>query len=399
MMRVLFLSTWFPYPPDNGSRIRAYNLLKQLARQHEIDLLSFAQDGYGQVLGDLPALCASVQTVPWITYCPRRLRALAGFFSPTPRLIVDIHSPAMARMVTRQLMVGKPDLVVATQIGTAPYVHNPSPVPTVFEELETSVIKDAVKRAEGVPARVRNWLTWAKLRHYVANLVQRFDACTVASAQELDNLRQIAPGYQRAHVLPNGVDVDHYRPSAAVPEPNTLIYNGALTFRANYDAIAWFVADILPRVQAEVPQATLRVTGSTQGVDIDRLSTCPGVKFTGYLDDIRPAVASSWICAVPLRVGGGTRLKILEAMALGTPVVATSKGAEGLAVTPEQDILIADNPAEFARQTVRLLRDGELRQRLAENGRRLVERSYSWTEIGRQFNALLESVISARQHP
>jgi glycosyltransferase involved in cell wall biosynthesis len=141
----------------------------------------------------------------------------------------------------------------------------------------------------------------------------------------------------------------------------------------------------------------LHITGSTQGVDVESLPMDAHVILTGYLPDIRSVVASAWICVVPLRVGGGTRLKILEAMALGTPVVATSKGAEGLDVTPDKNILIADEPDEFAAKTLRLLREQDLRNRLADNGRRLVEEKYGWSAIGQAFLRIVENVARGRE--
>jgi glycosyltransferase involved in cell wall biosynthesis len=134
------------------------------------------------------------------------------------------------------------------------------------------------------------------------------------------------------------------------------------------------------------------------GVPVDRLPANDGLVLTGYLDDVRPTVARSWACVVPLRVGGGTRLKVLEAMALGTPVVSTSKGAEGLEVTSGEDILIADEPADFADATLRLLDDPALRAELAANGRRLVRGRYGWDQIGEELNRFLHQVVREYRH-
>jgi glycosyltransferase involved in cell wall biosynthesis len=395
-MNVLLLSTWFPYPPSNGSRIRAYNLLKAVARRHEVSLLSFVRDEEGRDVGDLAEMCKSVTTVPWIEFVPGRPRALLGYLCTAPRSVVDTHSEAMARLVRDRLAVDHLGLVVAIEAPVAHYLLSAARIPAVVDEVQVTVIKDAAERAGSSLARLRARLTWLKQRHYLMRLLARFDACTVASEVERANLRQAVPGYERVHVIPNGVDVEHNHLSGAAPSPNTLIYTGALTYSANYDAVDFCLREVLPPIQNEVPDVRFRVTGSTQGVAAERLPQRPGVTFTGYLDDVRQAVAGSWALVVPLRVGGGTRLKILEAMALGTPVVSTSKGAEGLDVQHDENILIADAPREFAAQTVRLLRDPALRRRLAENGRKLVEDKYSWTEIGRRFNDLLESVVRER---
>jgi glycosyltransferase involved in cell wall biosynthesis len=171
-----------------------------------------------------------------------------------------------------------------------------------------------------------------------------------------------------------------------------LIYSGALTYHANLDAMAFFLRDIFPAIKAKRPSVTLKITGNTQGAPIDRLPLVDDVQLTGYLDDIRPAVAQSWVSIVPLRVGGGTRLKILEAMALGTAVVSTSKGAEGLDVTHGENILIADDPNQFAGAVVGLLSDPALRQSLAAKAQQLVRQKYAWERCAGKLEQLLRQV-------
>lgn len=395
-MRILFLSALFPYPPDNGTRIRAYNLLKQLSCHHELDLVAFGHYGKTPHGADLRDLCRSVHVVPYTVYDPRRLQALLGYFSPTPRSLVDTHSYEMADVVRQHLMQNQRDVVIACTLGTARYVPKAACAPAVLDEFQAAAHMYGAYLSGGGLRHLRAKLTCAKLRRYVARLVRRFDACTVASDVEGDILRGMARGYDSVSVIPNGVDVDHYRRGLARPMPGTLVYTGALTYSANYDAVQYFLTDILPGIRTAVQDARFAVTGATRSVALDRLPVSQGVTYTGYLDDVRPTIAGSWALVVPLRMGGGTRLKILEAMALGTPVISTSKGAEGLDVTPEQDILIADGPALFAAQTVRLLQNPQLRERLAENGRRLVEQKYSWVEIGRKFNDLLRTVVRER---
>jgi polysaccharide biosynthesis protein PslH len=194
-------------------------------------------------------------------------------------------------------------------------------------------------------------------------------------------------------VVPNGVDCDRNRPGLAPGEPQRLVYNGALTYQANYDAVKYFLAEIYPLIRKAQPDVTLAVTGSTQGVNLADLALSDGVKLTGYLDDVRPVVAGSRVCVVPLQEGGGTRLKILEAMALGTPIVSTSKGAEGIEARHGEHLLLADDAASFAECTLSLLRDTDLRQRLAVNARRLVEERYDWTRIGERFAGLVEDAV------
>ena len=205
----------------------------------------------------------------------------------------------------------------------------------------------------------------------------------------------IAPHCRRVVVVPNGVDLDRYKGDFGAPEPGTLIFPGALTYGANFDAMAFFLHQVFPLVKARRPEVVLRITGKTNGVPVDRLPLDERVILTGHLDDVRPPVAQSWACVVPLRIGGGTRLKILEAMALGTPVVSTSKGAEGLEVVPGEHILIADEPTEFADAVLRLLDDPALRTKLAADGQRLVREQYGWEQIGKKLDQLLHQIVQS----
>jgi glycosyltransferase involved in cell wall biosynthesis len=212
---------------------------------------------------------------------------------------------------------------------------------------------------------------------------------------ELDRAEalQVVGGDQgRIKVIPNGVDCDHNRPGWGQARDCRLVFNGSLTYSANYDAMRWFLGQIYPLVQEQMPQVSLTITGSLQGVDLSGLNLDSSVQFSGHVADVRPLVGGATACVVPMRQGSGTRIKILEAMALGTPVVATSKGAEGLQVSHGHDLLIADPPAEFATQVLRLLRDPDLRGRLAANAHHLVERHYDWRAIGQQFVNLLETL-------
>jgi glycosyltransferase involved in cell wall biosynthesis len=231
----------------------------------------------------------------------------------------------------------------------------------------------------------------------VKSLMQRGVAVTVASESERAYLQQFAPPAARMVVVPNGVDTLANRPGSETPAPSTLIYPGAVTYDANYDAVRYFIHDVMPRVRQQIPDVQFTVTGSAGGVDVRDLAAQPGVTFAGYLPEVAPAIRASWAVVVPLRQGGGTRLKILEAMALGTPVIATRKGAEGLAVQHGENILLADEPDELAQAVVTLLNDPALRARLSLAGRALVERNYDWTIMAGRLDDLLEEVAGKRQ--
>jgi sugar transferase (PEP-CTERM/EpsH1 system associated) len=394
-MKILFLSSWFPYPPDNGSRIRIFNLIKQLSKEHDITLLSFSRDG--EVTEDrlktMQRYCSTVQAVPLAPFRPTSFRSILGLFSPRPRSFVDTYSRRMQRLVERTRREGDFSVVIASEIDTAPYAVTLEGLPRISEEVQLATFREQYTSQSRVGLRLRYGLMWWKTRRFTAHLLRQFDGCTVASQQERANVLSIAPSCWRVVVVPNGVDLDQYRGDFGTPEPGMLVFPGALTYQANFDAMEFFLHQVFPLVKAKCPGVTLRITGRTDGIPVDRLPLDESVILTGYLDDVRPTVAQSWACVVPLRVGGGTRLKILEAMALGTPVISTSKGAEGLEATPGENILIADDPAQFADTVLRLLDDPVLRTKLAVNGRRLVHKQYGWEHIAKKLQQLLCQVV------
>jgi polysaccharide biosynthesis protein PslH len=393
-MRLLFISGWLPYPPDNGTKIRIYNLLRGLAAEHEVTLLSFADKANGNSdIPELQSLCQEFSVVPWKAYQPQHWRARLGFLNFTPRSLVDTFSGEMRRSIEQYLSKCEYDLVIASQLTAASYRPYFGDTRTLFEEVELGVFSGTVSQPISTKARIRHGLTWAKHRSYLERLLGRFDACTVASEQERQLLSQVAPGYRAVDVIPNCISLADYQDvESEISETETLIFTGSFRYSANYQAMSWFTKDIFPLIQAQVSNVRLIITGDHANLP---LPESKNVMLTGFVDDVRPLIASSWISLAPLLVGGGTRLKILEAMALRTPVVATAKGAEGLDARDGQHLLIADSPQAFAEATIRLLREPGLRQQLAENAYQLVSEKYDWSSVMPRFLTLVEKVAFA----
>jgi glycosyltransferase involved in cell wall biosynthesis len=410
-MNILVISAWCPYPADNGSRLRAYNLLKQLAGQgHRLTLIGFGQDDSDLALAETglaPLSAGGVRLFPSRFFRPGTMKAWLGFFSRKPRMLLDTWRPEAAEEIARQCRRDEYDVVLALQLGIAHYIPADLPHPCVLDEVEVSSFVRPLGEARSWRKRLRLGLMVAKFRAHVASLGPRFVRWTAVSDDERQAIRRLV-GPRAAlppiEILPNGVDLRHNTyESDAEYEPDTLVYNGALSFYANREAVDHFLGDILPIIHRERPQAQLRVTGRTDAVSSDDpLRRQPGLTLTGYLDDVRPAVRGAAVCVVPLRQGGGTRLKILEAMALGTPVVATPRGAEGLDARDGEEILIADAPEEFAAATLRLMTDTALRRRLSAAGRAFVERKFGWdaiaADLGRTLASVADAGVSMQEH-
>ncbi len=393
-MRLLFISWWWPYPADNGSRLRIYNLLRCLAAVHEVHLLSFAEDGDAtpERIAHLRAFCTHVEAIPKPHYNPGGMKAALGYFSRWPRSLVDVYSPAMAQRVEMALQQQRIEVLVASELQTMRYLELAPALPAVLDEAQVIIFRDQLAQLQNPASRFRAQLTLTKLEAAYARLIKRGVAITVASTTEKAGFDQFASPGARVVIIPNGVDTATQRLGSESPQPNTLIYPGAVTYSTNYDAVSYFIREVLPRVRQQIPEVQFTVTGSTNGVDVRDLAAQPGVTFAGYLPEVAPAIRSSWAVVVPLRQGGGTRLKILEAMALGTPVISTRKGAEGLNLQHGENILLADEPGELAQAAVTLLNDPALRARLSEAGRALVEREYDWSVIAQPLLTLIDEM-------
>lgn len=396
-MRVLFLSTWFPYPPNQGSKIRAYYLLKALAAKHEVALVTFEDvDLEPAWVEHIRQLCPVVEIVQRKPFAASTGKTWLGWLSLLPSAVVAIHSPEMAERVRQVARSWKPEVLVALTFVTAPYALDVPGVPKVLDidNFMARMLQEVIPMAAHPLARFRRWLAYWKFLRYESKLYPRFDLCLAVTESDRSAVaRQMPFRPEQLVVTPNGVDTYYNHLDSAIPGPDTLVFNGAMTYNANYDAVAYFLNDIYPQIVSQSPDVCLRVTGSTKGVDLDALPLDEHVELTGYLPDIRPVVAQSWACVVPLRIGGGTRLKILEAMSLGVPVVSTSKGAEGLDVEDGVHLLIADSPDKFAEQVLRVLRSAELREKLSRNAARFVAEKYEWSQIGADFCGAVERLV------
>jgi glycosyltransferase involved in cell wall biosynthesis len=223
-------------------------------------------------------------------------------------------------------------------------------------------------------------------------LLRDFCAVTVVSEQEAALVRQVGgPAAPAIAVVPNGADVTGAAAYTYQPDPDTLIYPGALSYDANLDAARYFVQAILPLIRQVRPNALVRITGKNTPDQQAALGNAAGVAFTGYVDDVRALIARSSVEVVPLREGGGTRLKVLEALALGTPVVSTTKGVEGLELEPGRHLLVADTPEAFAAHTLQLLANPHLCAALSAAGRQWAAERYDWRAIAEQFTTFIET--------
>jgi len=398
-MRILAVSTWFPFPPDNGSKTRAYNLLSWLGKRHTLDLLAMTQDsGDLEYLDRVREFCRKLEIFPEARFCPKSMRSLLGFFTPTPRYFLQHYSREMAHTASEWAGRESYDTVIAVTLGAAPYAADLDiPIKWLDQHnVESQVIKRQLMNTKSLFYRIRYVFTWLKAERFERKLSKCFDVISVVSERER-GLMQVVAGksYTGEIVLvPNGVDTSLCTYNVQEKQVDTLVYTGGVTYRANHDAAARLCQRILPIVTESCPGVRVRITGRTDGANIQDLVVIPGVEFTGYVKDVRPIVAAAAALVVPLRYGGGTKLKVLEAMALGTPVVSTEVGAEGLNVQDGKHILIGESDEDLAAHVVRLLKDQDFATYIAKNARELVREEYGWHRIASDFEQLIRQRCS-----
>jgi len=235
-------------------------------------------------------------------------------------------------------------------------------------------------------------LEYRKMRRYEAQACSRARLTVAVSDVDRKLLAAEAPG-ATVCAIPTGVDTSYFMPNGTRERDTELVFTGSMDWYPNEDAILHFIDAILPRIRREVPGASLTVAGRHPTARLRAGAAVAGVRVTGTVDDVRPFVHEAAVFVVPLRVGGGTRLKIFEALAMSKAVVSTTVGAEGLPLIPEEHFLQADDPGDFAGHVVRLLRSPERRRAFGAAGRRLVEERYSWAEVAREFEARCEEAV------
>jgi polysaccharide biosynthesis protein PslH len=368
-MRILFVNRELPYPPDEGGRIRAYSLLRNLAARHEMDLIAFAdEDAESKSIPHLKAFCRSITTV---RPEPRQLREnkrkyqLSSLFSPRPYHYYTHYSPRMQAAIDNHLGQTSTDLI-HVEFAHMGYYRLPNDIPRVLDQhnVEYEIIQRTARQEKLSVRKIYATLEWRKFKRDEIAICRRFDACLTTSERDKRVLGQHLPG-QRMLVVPNGVDSDFYQPGVVdAAEDNAIIFVGTIDYFPNIDGLHYFVEEILPLVQARLPDVKLYIVGKDPPPEILRFAQQTGIVITGYVPDTREYYRRAKAVIVPLRIGGGTRLKLVEAMAMGKPVVSTTVGAEGIEITDGLNGLLRDQPQSFAQALITILTDGSVGEQL-----------------------------------
>jgi glycosyltransferase involved in cell wall biosynthesis len=412
--KILVLTPQFPYPPQQGTTIRNYNLIAGLARRHEVHLLSFGDpdnDSRGTPVDDL---CQTVHVVqPPHRTMGQRVKGL--LFSRLPDMAQRLPSAEFGAALRQIMERAEPDVVEVEGIELAQYLFQASELRgdrarplLVFDDhnaeyvlqqraFETDVRQlwpfGADRQSQQGILRARRWIgaaysfiQWRRLRGYERRACRTADRVVAVSETDAAVLRNLVPNLEPA-IVPNGVDIDFYtaafEPLAESERPGRkdLVFTAKMDFRPNVDAVLWFVQEVLPLIRQESPETRFWAVGKNPDARLAPLSEDPGVRVTGWVDDQRPYIAAAAVYVIPLRIGGGTRLKVLEAMAMSKATVSTTLGCEGFELEPGRELVIADTPAEFAAKVLALLRDPERRQALGKAAYQFAASTYDWSMI------------------
>ena len=408
-LRLLFVTPYLPSPPRSGGPRRLHGLITGLARSHDVSVLSLVEPGdeIADAVRATREYCAEVVTVDNPRYGlagrGKRLLQLGSLLTPLSYERLVYHRPALQARMDHLLARRHFDIITVEFAQMAPYrftgAGGRNATKLVLDEhnIEYDILYRTYEAGSVGPRKLYNYADYLKLRREERRAWRRFDGCTLTSARDEALLRRDCPRLPTA-VVPNAVDVEFFRPAPAAPEPATVLFFGAIDYYPNTDGLLFFLDEVWPQLRARYPALTLRIVGPSPPEAITRRAG-PDIVVTGFVPDVRVELERATVAIAPLRVGGGTRLKIVEAMAMGKAIVSTTIGAEGIDVTAEEDILLADEPGAFADQVGRALDDAALRRRLGVAARRLVERRYSWAASVEKLEGFYRRLLAGEARP
>jgi sugar transferase (PEP-CTERM/EpsH1 system associated) len=384
------------FPSDAGGKIRTLNIFARLVGRLEVHAISFAnRDREAGPIQEMQQLFASYTPVHWnetTTFSPSfYMKFLRSRMSRFPYFLEKYRAPEFRKAIERMLAKERFDVVLCDFLQTAAaLLDTRASRRVIFEHNIEYVIRKRHWEQETNP--VRKWLLraeWEKAREIEREVCRNFDHVITVSRED----RQIAErefGARNVSDLPTGVDLEYFRPRQAERKAANIVFVGSMDWHPNEDGIVWFVREVLPRIRKAIPAANLTVVGRNPSSRLKaHAAHAGGVEITGTVPDVRPYLEKAQAVVVPLRIGGGTRIKIFEAMSMGQAVVSTTVGAEGLPLQPGREILLEDAAEGFAAAVVALLQEPARREALGRAAREKVVREHSWESVAARMEAIL----------
>src|SRR5512145_2167036 len=380
-MKILLLTQVLPYPPDSGPKIKTWNVIKYLARQHEITLVSFVRGDQSAEVKHLQRYCQAVHTVEMKRGpLPDGLALLRSLASGQPWMMVRDERTTMQQLIDTLVRQNQFDVAHADQLNMAQYARRVAGARKIMDAHNALWL--LYKRLAGTLRGPKKWLLerdWRLLKQYEGRVCNEFDAVLAVSAEDKNALEEAIGHPREMAVIPIAIDVDDLPVVARKPDADHILHFGTMYWPPNIDGIHWFLNEILPWIRQKRPESVVDLVGARPPQSlVERNQKDSRINVTGYVPDLLPYMEQAGVFVVPLRAGGGMRVKILEALARGLPLVTTTLGCEGIAVEDGRHVLIANTPEGFAAAVIRLLEDRSLADQLGKNGRQLIENTYDY---------------------
>ncbi len=397
-MKILQITPQVPYPPIDGGKRGIFNITKPLAeRGHEITMIALSKRTDGD-FSELKRYCSL--EVLYHDSDHSTLKMVRNLFSSVPYTVSKYHDKHIVQEIFNVLTREDFDIVHIDTLHCAYYgllIKQKHDVPVILRlhDYATAMMERFASYERNIPRRVFSKLQVLKLTSYEGPVCSRFDRCLVVSEDDEAKLKKAAPDVKSV-VIPPGVDTSYFTPGDEVPEPNSILWFGALSWHPNFDGLMWFLNEIFPRVLLRCPAARFVIAGSGSGGK-ENFQRYPQTTFIGFVEDIRKAISKYEIAVVPLRIGSGVRLKLIELFSMGKPAVSTTVGAEGTGAIHGEHLLLADSPDGFADSIIQLFEEAALRRKLSRNARDLVLRQFDCNAIAETIETEYLSLAEGRR--
>jgi len=392
-MRILFLTSRFPYPPLGGDRLRAYHIIKHLLKQgHEVDLLSLS-DSSVRLTESFPK-----GKVVFLGKSSSYLNCLRGLFSREPLQIWYFRSAEMRKAVRNVLDRRRHHLIFCHLIRTAQYADDTRwGIPGIIDmtdaiSLNYERVSNSIMRRLSLKKFIYAFEKERVLR-YEREVMRSFDKCILISEKDKEYLKKTNDS-GNLEVVPNGIDLNKFAYFGEAYDRNSIVFLGNMRTVPNEDAVFYFIKEVFPLIKKELPSARFTIIGDSPTKGLLRLAgSRPDIHITGYVEDVRKFLNTAALSVAPMRLGAGMQNKILESMSVGVPVITTSIGLEGLSACPGKEILVEDSPELFAKQAVKMMKEGSFRRHISLEGRQLVEKIYSWENALKRLDGILHELV------
>jgi len=378
-MRILALTARFPYPPNRGDRLRAYNFIRSLSQEHEIHLISFIeQEAERAYIAEMEKYCAQVRVIRQNKIQSAMAIGLRILWQRDPLQVLYYRSRAMQALVDEMIRENTYDIAYVHLFRMAQFVEH---IPNLYRIIDlTDVISEEVRRSmpyRQAASRTMFRLEGPRVVRYERWAANHFEESWLISGHDASVLRQACPG-SNIHVVRNGVDTKRFRPQPIATVPNRLLFVGHMSVFHNVDAATYLAQKILPLVRQQIPEVTLRIVGAEPNTAAQALDALPNVDVVGFVDDLNAELNATQVFVAPLRFAAGVQNKVLEAMAAGRPVVTTPLVNQGIGAADGTHLLTGQTPDELAARILTLLRTPEQRAKIGAAGMLFVRGQYNW---------------------